>query len=71
MKDELRYSKIEDKPNLIKDHISNAIINTNIEGWQAAQLRKKRFKESKKVKEEMQDLRLKIIKLEELLKQKI
>mgnify|MGYP001171012839 CR=1 FL=1 len=63
----VRYKKIEDSPHLIKDTLSKAVINTNVEGYRAAKLRKERYKENQKLKDNFKTLENKINALEKLL----
>ena len=56
--------QVEDNPHLIKNLNTGVISNTDQDGYKAAVARKRRNKEIKALKEEVCDLKERIIKLE-------
>lgn len=56
--------RVEDNPHLVKNLSTGIITNTDHDGYKAAIARKKRNKENAQLKQEVADLKERIIKLE-------
>jgi hypothetical protein len=60
----MKYAKVENHPDLVRDLKSGAIINTNVDQYHAARRRKTRVR---KEKQEIQNLKNEMKEIKELL----
>ncbi len=59
--------QIQNNPHLVKNLNTGVILNTDNDGYKSALARKKRNKEIKALKREVEDLKERLIKLEALI----
>ncbi len=59
--------QIQNNPHLVKNLNTGVILNTDNDGYKSALARKKRNKEIKALKQEVEDLKERLIKLEALI----
>lgn len=59
--------QIQNNPHLVKNLNTGVILNTDNDGYKSALARKKRNKEIKVLKQEVEDLKERLIKLEALI----
>lgn len=59
--------QIQNNPHLVKNLNTGVILNTDNDGYKSAVARKKRNKEIKALKQEVEDLKERLIKLEALI----
>ena len=68
----MEYIKVKDRDNLVRDSLSNGIVNTDIDGYNAyIENYKKSYSEAKRIKsieEDLNDLKSDISEIKDLLR---
>ena len=63
-----RYLQVEERDNLVRDTVSNAILNTDLEGLNAYRTQKRKFNEIEKIKCDVDDIKCDIQEIKNMIR---